>query len=80
MNPKIALILSSCVNFFRLKKVGGLDRKLVEQGERWRLFSCMFLHSGVVHLLFNTLALLSAGIQLEEEFGFCKNIKTEQPN
>ncbi|KAJ0076220.1 hypothetical protein Patl1_34490 [Pistacia atlantica] len=44
----------------------------MEQGERWRLFSCMFLHSSVVHLLFNIFTLLPTSIQLEEEFGFLK--------
>ncbi|XP_031261746.1 RHOMBOID-like protein 5, partial [Pistacia vera] len=33
---------------------------------------CMFLHSSVVHLLFNIFTLLPTCIQLEEEFGFLK--------
>lgn len=58
----------------RLKVMGGLDRKLVEDGEVWRLFSCIWLHAGVVHLLVNMLSLLVTGVRLEGEFGFCKRL------
>src|SRR5579862_5328784 len=38
---------------------GACERFLVQsQGEYWRLATCMFLHIGGVHLLWNTLAIL----------------------
>ncbi|KAM1077962.1 hypothetical protein ACFX15_024582 [Malus domestica] len=56
-----------------LKKLGALELQLVvEGGEGWRLLSCMWLHAGVVHLLFNMLSLLFIGIRLEQEFGFVR--------
>lgn len=56
-----------------LKQLGALDRKLVvENGQGWRLLSCMWLHAGVIHLLANMLSLLFIGIRLEQEFGFLR--------
>lgn len=56
-----------------LKKLGALERQLVvEEGEGWRLLSCMWLHAGVVHLLANMMSLLFIGIRLEQEFGFIR--------
>jgi membrane associated rhomboid family serine protease len=60
-----------------LIQLGGLEKKLVvENGEGWRLLSCMWLHVGVVHLVANMLSLLFIGIRLEQEFGFGKNLIT----
>ncbi|PON50947.1 Peptidase S54, rhomboid [Parasponia andersonii] len=56
-----------------LKQLGALDRNLVvENGQGWRLLSCMWLHAGVIHLLANMLSLLFIGIRLEQEFGFLR--------
>ncbi|KAF9613503.1 hypothetical protein IFM89_008350 [Coptis chinensis] len=56
-----------------LQKVGALILKLVvEEGETWRLISCMWLHAGVIHLLANMISLLFVGIRLEKEFGYWK--------
>ncbi|KAF5466726.1 hypothetical protein F2P56_016630 [Juglans regia] len=56
-----------------LIKLGGLQKKLVvEEGEGWRLLSCMWLHAGVIHLVANMLSLLFIGIRLEQEFGFVR--------
>ncbi|MCC9138514.1 rhomboid family intramembrane serine protease [Pontibacter silvestris] len=38
-------------------------------GEAWRLFSCMFLHIGLLHLLLNMLALVNIGSMLEPLIG-----------
>jgi membrane associated rhomboid family serine protease len=43
---------------------------IVEDGEWWRLFTAMFLHAGVVHLVFNMYSFWGLGKPLEEEFGF----------
>lgn len=39
---------------------------LVYQGQWWRLVSAVFVHIGIIHLLFNTYALLFIGPLLEE--------------
>lgn len=38
-------------------------------GEYWRLFTSMFLHIGLLHLIFNSYALYSLGPQVESLFG-----------
>ncbi|XP_057969360.1 RHOMBOID-like protein 5 [Malania oleifera] len=55
-----------------LKKLGALNLKLVQDGEKWRLLACVFLHAGVIHLLANMLTLLFIGIRMEREFGFLR--------
>lgn len=42
---------------------------LVATGEVWRLFTAMFIHIGVIHLLFNLYALNSLGPLVESYFG-----------
>ncbi|WOK99136.1 hypothetical protein Cni_G07848 [Canna indica] len=60
-------------SIYTLDRLGALDfKKVVVEGERWRLFACMWLHAGVIHLLANNLSLLFTGMRLEEEFGFVK--------
>ena len=39
------------------------------QGEWWRMFTCMFLHIGVLHLLFNMIALWNVGGFMEQVLG-----------
>lgn len=69
---KLDLITTFC----SLRKLGALERDLVvENGEGWRLLSCIWLHAGVVHLLANMISLLFIGIRLEQEFGFSKNLR-----
>ncbi|TKY48083.1 RHOMBOID protein 5 [Spatholobus suberectus] len=56
-----------------LRLLGAIEKDLVvDQNEVWRLFSCMFLHAGVVHLLANMFSLLFIGVRLEKEFGFLR--------
>ncbi|MFH1331651.1 MAG: rhomboid family intramembrane serine protease [Actinomycetota bacterium] len=42
---------------------------LVDQGEWWRVLTAMFLHGGVLHLMFNMYALWLFGPVLERRFG-----------
>ncbi|KMT00679.1 hypothetical protein BVRB_9g219680 [Beta vulgaris subsp. vulgaris] len=53
-----------------LQNMGGLRVELVQEGEWWRLLSCLWLHAGLIHLIANMISLLFMGIRLEEEFGF----------
>jgi rhomboid protease GluP len=52
-----------------LLKWGADFRPLVLSGQYWRLFTCMFLHGGVMHVLFNMYGLFFVGIFLEPVLG-----------
>ncbi|VAI10983.1 unnamed protein product [Triticum turgidum subsp. durum] len=54
-----------------LVKMGALVwDKVVHGHQGWRLFSCMWMHAGVLHLLANMLSLLFIGLRLEQQFGY----------
>lgn len=42
---------------------------ILENGEYYRLFTCMFLHFGIYHLFFNMLLLIYIGNSLEKQMG-----------
>jgi rhomboid protease GluP len=48
---------------------GAKINSLVAAGQVWRLFTAMFLHIGVIHLLFNLYALNALGPLVESYFG-----------
>ncbi len=48
---------------------GANYRPAVEAGEYWRLFTCCFIHIGVLHLLLNMYALIYVGILIEPILG-----------
>lgn len=48
---------------------GAKVNELIAEGQTWRLFTAMFLHIGVLHLLFNLYALYLFGPQVEGIFG-----------
>ena len=48
---------------------GGNIRYLTINGQLWRLFTSIFLHSGILHLAFNMYALLYVGSILEKAIG-----------
>lgn len=52
-----------------LHAFGMLTPFAVAHGEAWRLIAAAFLHGGIVHLGFNTLALMSIGPALERSLG-----------
>ncbi|XP_047043518.1 RHOMBOID-like protein 2 [Lolium rigidum] len=56
-----------------LEKLGALVwDEVVHGGQGWRLFTCIWLHAGVVHLLANMLSLVLVGLRLEQQFGFAR--------
>lgn len=56
-----------------LEKLGALEwNKVVHGNQGWRLFTCVWLHAGVIHLLANMLSLVFIGIRLEQQFGFVR--------
>jgi rhomboid protease GluP len=50
-------------------EAGALARARVLEGEVWRLFSAIFLHAGVEHLVGNCLMLYIVGMACEHGFG-----------
>ena len=52
-----------------LLKWGANHGPLTGNGEYWRLFTCMFLHIGILHIVMNMWALLSFGPLVEQSFG-----------
>ncbi|CAN5420467.1 hypothetical protein BH10CHL1_BH10CHL1_21970 [soil metagenome] len=48
---------------------GAKVNMLIAQGQVWRLFTAMFIHIGVIHILFNLYALNSLGPMAEGFFG-----------
>lgn len=48
---------------------GAASSLLIQEGEYYRLFTCMFLHFGLEHLLNNMLLLLCVGYYLERYVG-----------
>lgn len=48
---------------------GAVYTPYIEGGQYWRLFTAMFLHSGIQHLLNNMLVLLVLGTTIEPEIG-----------
>ena len=57
-----------------LAGVGALYPGVIAAGEWWRLVTWNFLHIGLMHLLFNSLALYQIGPLVEETFGPAKFI------
>uniref|UniRef100_A0A803M0H0 RHOMBOID-like protein n=1 Tax=Chenopodium quinoa TaxID=63459 RepID=A0A803M0H0_CHEQI len=56
-----------------LMKMGAINWSvIVEHHQRWRLITSIWLHSGLIHILFNMLTLLFIGIRLEQQFGFLR--------
>jgi rhomboid protease GluP len=56
-------------NLDTLINLGALQKDMVRQGEIWRLFTAMFLHASLLHIVFNGLALWSLGMHLEQQMG-----------
>lgn len=52
-----------------LQHLGALTYNLALQGQWWRLFTTMFLHGGVEHILFNMMSLFAVGTLAERLYG-----------
>ena len=62
------------IDVYTLVKLGGKVGAYVDAGQYWRLLTCMFLHGGLIHLVFNMYALFVLGPQIERLFGRVKFI------
>ncbi len=58
----------------QLLNSGGLLYDKVADGEIWRIISSIFIHAGIVHLIYNGVSLVIAGIFVELTFGRTKYI------
>jgi membrane associated rhomboid family serine protease len=69
----VAALISTAIgpssDFGVLVRAGAMVRSLVEAGEWWRLVSCVFVHVGAVHLLFNAVGTFFLARVAEELFG-----------
>lgn len=70
-NKIVAYILNFLVGCEgKLGYIGSMSGvKVFREGEWWRLFLHMYLHAGVLHMLFNVFALLFAGKIVEKKIG-----------
>lgn len=55
-----------------LIKLGAKYNPLIMQGEYYRLIAAMFLHGGLIHIVFNMYALRTLGVFIEREYGKIK--------
>ncbi|MFB5662053.1 rhomboid family intramembrane serine protease [Alteribacillus sp. HJP-4] len=59
----------SSTNIITLIEFGAKYNPAILEGEWWRLFSAMFLHIGMLHLVMNSLALFYLGGAVERMYG-----------
>ncbi|MDS0524153.1 rhomboid family intramembrane serine protease [Clostridium sp. SHJSY1] len=57
------------IDDYTLAILGAKYTPLINQGQWWRLFTCMFLHGGLIHIAVNMYSLYSIGTQIEEIYG-----------
>lgn len=57
------------IDVWTLYEMGGKIGFAVDAGQYWRLFTCMFLHGSLMHLVFNMYALYILGPQIEVIYG-----------
>jgi membrane associated rhomboid family serine protease len=69
----VALVITAFVGATNdvgvLMRSGAMVRGLVDGGEWWRIFSCVFVHVGGLHLLVNVIGMVFVGKIAEELFG-----------
>lgn len=61
--------LNGSMNLDTLIQFGAKSAYHIVQGEWWRLITPVFLHIGIMHFLFNSIALLSLGSLVERVYG-----------
>ena len=65
----VDLVLDAAGRGRPLLHAGAMVPALVASGEWWRLVTPMFLHIGILHIAFNSLALMVFGQLIEDAFG-----------
>ena len=64
-----ATALGPTADIGHMTRAGALVRGLIEAGELWRLVTCVFVHAGLTHLIFNLAGLVVLGRFAEDLFG-----------
>ncbi|KQJ99263.1 RHOMBOID-like protein 2 [Brachypodium distachyon] len=60
-------------SYATLEKMGALDwAKVVHGHQISRLFTCFWVHAGLIHLFVTQLSLCSFGVRFEQQFGFLR--------
>lgn len=62
------------INLEALYNLGASNKLAVKHGELYRLFTCIFLHAGIIHIMCNMYSLYVIGPQVESFFGKLKFI------
>jgi membrane associated rhomboid family serine protease len=70
----ITLFVGSTSDVGVLVRSGAVVRGLVDGGEWWRIFSCVFVHVGGLHLIVNVLGMWFVGRVAEELFGTTRTL------
>jgi membrane associated rhomboid family serine protease len=65
----VEMLLGGATNLRVLVDMGAMVPGLVAEGQWWRLFTAIFLHVGVFHLLLNSLGLYIFGSLIEQVLG-----------
>jgi rhomboid protease GluP len=68
------LLVGSTRDVGVLMRAGGLVRGMIDGGEWWRIFSCVFVHLGLAHLAVNVLGVWFVGRIAEELFGTTRTL------
>jgi membrane associated rhomboid family serine protease len=78
LTPVVKMIIIACVVTYVIQLIAGRPMVeifalcpflVVERYYFWQLFSYMFLHGGVTHLLFNMLSVFMFGCEMERHWG-----------
>ncbi len=67
-NVVLFIVVNLIVGYNLLYDLGQLNFRILEHGEWWRLFSAIFVHADISHLLSNMLALIFVGSYCEHRF------------
>ncbi len=70
----ITMFVGSTSDVGVLTRSGALVRGLVDGGEWWRIFTCVFVHVGGLHLLVNVIGMWFVGRVAEDLFGTTRTL------
>ena len=71
INEKINQVVNN-INNSVLTNFGALSKELIQQGQLWRLLTCAFLHSNLIHIACNMYSLYIIGPQIQQIYGRSK--------
>lgn len=60
------------IDIYTLVHMGAKVNPLIEEGQFWRFITAAFLHGGLIHIVFNMMALKVIGVQVEQIYGWKK--------